>query len=167
MIRIPQAAPCGTLSAILNFMCLDRVFRPTYFVVSDGKRYKTTHQVFAPLTIGEQVRAELGAGSRAILRAQPAVEQPMPRHKGTSKLPATQRTDPTHRLHRPSKRADGRNSVTGSGPWAHRFRAKTAHGDVLLFLNRVAIGGPTDISPRFRTIQVCPKDLASTLRQAG
>ena len=38
---------------------------------------------------------------------------------------------------------------------------------MLLFLNRVAIGGPTGISPRFRTIQVCPKDLASTLRQAG
>ena len=74
-------------------MCLDRVFRPPYFAVIDGKRYKTTHQVFAPLTIGEQVRAELGAGSRAILRAQPVVEQPhAPTLRGFSKLPATQRT---------------------------------------------------------------------------
>jgi len=52
----------------------DRLFSPTYVIVIDGKRYRTTHQVFAHVAVGDEVRAELGAGSRMLLRTDPITD---------------------------------------------------------------------------------------------
>jgi hypothetical protein len=52
-----------------------RLFAPEYFVVIRGRRHKATREAIESLTIGDQVRAELGAGSKVIFRTQPIAAQ--------------------------------------------------------------------------------------------
>jgi hypothetical protein len=42
-----------------------------YVIVVDGKRYDAIREVYLARKVGERMRAELGAGSKTILQADP------------------------------------------------------------------------------------------------
>jgi hypothetical protein len=125
---------------------------PSAFVAGSCRQNSTSLTMTLPHAIGTgatQIRTKRASQSNAVARAF-----------GHRKLPPRQRCSNTHPLHRNR----GRGVVSRRTPGR---TGETARRDVLfLFIKAGGTKGADRPLPRFRTIQVRPKDLASALSQA-
>lgn len=68
-LAFPRQIVEGRINGTANYSSLRG--GDEYFIVVDGKRYSTLRDVFLAVRAGESVQAEVGAGSKTILRAEP------------------------------------------------------------------------------------------------
>jgi hypothetical protein len=68
-LAFPRQIVEGRIDGVASYSSLR--YGDEYFIVVDGKRYSTLRDVFLAVRAGESVQAEVGAGSKMILRAEP------------------------------------------------------------------------------------------------
>jgi hypothetical protein len=68
-LALPRLIVEGRVDRVGSYYSLSR--QDVFFILIDGKRYDTTRDVFLLLKAGDQVRAEVGAGSNVILQTEP------------------------------------------------------------------------------------------------